>query len=427
MFYSPNLNPQQRRNFLLCVGNGALVQTGMAFFAFETIFAGLAFSLTGSKVLVGLLTGTAQLGWLWPQIFAGSRIEHLERKLHVYNWTVGIRLAAHVGMITALLACRGRPLLLYWFLWGCIVVFSSAGGVCVIPFMDIVAKTIPAHHRSMLLGYRRLFGGLGGFLAGLAAVYVLSPQSGIAFPWNYTALLAVGLVFCAVAYGCFMRTDEPPGPAAAARRPFREFLRDGMRVCARDPHFRRFFLYRVAFHTGVMAYPLLAPFVMETFGASADITGWFAATVALSAGISSLAWGRLAQRWGEASLFRVCTALLLLSPGIALAAALLSATPWASGWIAQHYVWVVLSVFLIHTVSINGTGIAGTVYLLGMPPEDQRPLYLAFMNTLSAPLVLTPVAAGVLASAHSYAAAFGASFLAGICALLIAFRLRNQG
>ena len=45
----------------------------------------------------------------------------------------------------------------------------------------------------MLFAWRRFLGGLHGFLAGIATLYILSPKSGLRYPQNYGVLLLAGL------------------------------------------------------------------------------------------------------------------------------------------------------------------------------------------------------------------------------------------
>ena len=77
---------------------------------------------------------------------------------------------------------------------------------------------------------------------------------------------------------------------------------------------------------------------------------------------------------------------------------------------------------------LKGNGridIDGVVFMLGLPPPEERPIYMAFMNTLSAPLTLAPALAGIIAATSSYATAFAVSTLASMAALLFAIRLGN--
>ena len=419
------MDATERRNFWLCVGNGSFGHAGMAFFAFDTIMAGLVFTLTGSTVLVTLLTSTVLVGWLWPQLLVGHAVGHWSRKMPAYRYAAVVRIGAHAAMIPALYIFQDHPLALFWVLWLCTLFFVSAGGVSLIPFLDIVGKAIPAGHRSMLMGYRRLFGGLGGFLGGLVAVYVLTEENGFRYPFNYALLLGIGLALCTTCYCLFMCLREPEG-ATEDPRLFTRYLKDGMALFKKDADFRRFYIYRIGFHGGTMAYPLFVPFAMHTFNAPEGNTGWFAATTAITAGVSSMVWGRVAQRFGEAFLFRVCTALLLIPPCLALVAGYLAHHPTLGGWMQAHYLGLMVFTFACHIAAINGTGIAGTVYLLGLPPEGKRPAYLAIMNTLSTPLVFMPVLAGVLASKTSYETAFLAGLLVTVFATVMAWRLRDQ-
>jgi len=414
-----------RRNFRLCVVNGAVTSMGAAFFAYETVMAGLAYHLTRSAVLVGLLTSVAAVGWQWPQVIVGNRIEHVERKMPVYLASVLVRLAGIAAMMGALALCGASPRTLYWLLLGGTVLFSSGGGICVIPFMDIVAKTIPEHHRPMLFAYRRLYGGLLGFAAGLAAVYVLSPASGLTFPHNYAVLLLAGFSMNALGYAAFLGTSESVEPVLPVRTPFRVFLRRGASLFRRDRNFRRYFEYRVFLAVGGMSEALFVAFTVAQFSAPIKTTGGFAATVALVAGISSIFWGRVSQRYGETVLFRVSTALLLLAPSSALAMSLLAQARGTTVWITAHYIVVCLFMFGSQTAARCGIDIAGTLFMLALPPPEQRPIYMAFMNTLSAPLMALPLLAGVIAAASSYTVTFALSCAATLCALGLAMVLRR--
>ncbi len=421
------LTGDARWNFWLCVANGAIVSMGMGFFAFETVLAGLAFKLTGSALLVGLLTSASTIGWLWPQLFVGNLIEHVERKMPVYKASATIRTGALGAMVLSVVLFPDRPNLLYGLLLLLTLVLTSAGGICVIPFMDIVAKSIPPEHRSMLFAYRRFLGGILGFVAGLIVVYVLSPEAGLRYPHNYALLLLAGLGVCCMAYACFMSSREPIEPVAAERAPFLDFLRRGSGLFRQDRDFRLYFMYRVLFAFGTMGQVLIVPFVMEAFDAPLKSTGLFAAIVALVSGLSSLFWGRLSHRHGEAVLFRAGTVVLLLSPACALAVALLAEGSSETGWIGRHYLWMCLFMFGCQAAARNATDIAGAVYMLGLPTPEMRPTYMAFMNTLSAPLTLTPFVAGALASGVSYAAGFSVALLATLGAVVVGWRLRSQG
>jgi len=420
------LNAEQRRNYLLTVANGSLVMMGFTFIAFDSILAGLAYELTESTLCVGLLVTGASIGWLWPQLLVGNRIEHRERKMPLYRATISARLGAMAVMLVAVLVLSGAPALLYGTILVCAIVMSSAGGVCSIPFMDIVAKAIPAEHRSMLFAWRRLLGGLLGFFAGLIAARVLSDNSPVAYPYNYAVIIGCGMVGMGVAYFSFTRVREPIEPVESKPRPFTEFLRGGFALFAEDRDFRLLYFFRVFHSLGLMSQILLVPFVMDVFGAHVETTGLFAATMALAGGLSSMVWGRISKRFGEVWTFRVATALLVLTPLSMLTMAVLAGHEVTRTWIAAHYLWVCLFLLAAYTGGRCGTDMANMVYLMSMAPSEKRPIYMAMMNTLSAPLVLFPTLAGGLVALTSYGATFAVSCVCLVLALAVAFGMSHR-
>ncbi len=413
------------RNFRLCVANGALCLAGGACFAAETILAGLAFKLTGSAFYVGILASAFAMGWLWPQVIVGSLIEHVQCKKPVYCYTVAARLLSLSAMGAVLLIWRGGPVTLYWMILALCACFSSAGGACVIPFMDIVAKAIPQQHMSMLFAYRRLIGGVLGFFAGGVVAYVLSDRSGIPYPRQYALLIFLGAVVCGLGYALFISVREPIEPVAATRVSFWTFLKRGPVIFRRDPDYRRLYLFRCFWAFGIMSQVLFVPFAVEHFDAHYKMTGWFSAIVMLAGGFSSLFWGRLSQRFGVVLLLKCCSAMLLLSPLTALALTAMLRYPPAAAWLHNHYLWPYIIMFGASTAAFNGNGIAGMVYLLALPPPKRRPTYIGFINTLTFPLTLTPMLAGFLVQQVSYAATFALACVASLGAVAVAFSLRT--
>jgi len=419
------LTPAQRRSFWLCVGNGAIVMMGNAFFAFETIMAGLAYTLTGSKLLVGLMICAATIGWQWPQLIVGSRIEHLERKLPIYRISATIRACVIFAMIVTLLLLADQPAKLYWGLLFWTIILSTAGGICVIPFLDVVGKTIPHSSRAMLFAYRRFFGGVLGFVAGGVAVYVLSAGSRWQYPYNYVLLISAGFVGNVTAFFLFGIIKEPPGNTISKRTSFSDFLQRGLRLFKQDRMFRNYYLYRACIALGLMTQSLLVPFFFDLFDADLKSTGWFAASVALTMGLSSLFWGPVSRHFGESLIFKSSALLLLPASGLALMLYAAATAQVLPDWVLAHYIGVALFLFISLNIARNGMDIAGNVYLIGLPPSEERPLYVAVMNTFSAPFMLLPILAGWLADVLSYGVVFALSTTACVLAFWVALGLRR--
>ncbi|MBI5093980.1 MAG: MFS transporter [Candidatus Hydrogenedentes bacterium] len=416
-----------RFNFWMVVGNGAIVTFGSAFFAVETVLAWLVLQLTGSSACVGLLLSVNSIGWLWPQVFVGSYVEHRERKMPVYRVTAVIRASCLVIMALMLALWDGyNPWLLYGLLIALFAVYSSGGGICVVPFMDIVGKAIPRHQTPVLFAYRQLFGGILGCVAGGMVVVALSDQGGTYHLSEYAALIAVGAVFNIMAYTMFCVVKEPIEPVSRERVSVREFLSRGPVLFRADQDYRRFYFFRCCWALTTMSQVLYLPYAKEVFNAPSRMTGWFTAAITLVGGLSAAVWGRVSKNYSEVVLMRWIAVVMLLSPLTALGMTLLERLSGGTAFMAAHYVWVYVLMYGTASAATNGYSIAGSVYMLALAPPDRRPTYIAFMNTIGVPLMLAPVAAGSIVHYLTYPVMFGISVLAGLGALACACALRSR-
>ncbi len=411
----------------MTVGNGALASAGNAFIAGDTVLVGLAHQLTGSTVYGGMLSSMMAMGWLWPQLIVGSLVEHVERKKPVYVYTAVVRLASLIALTLLLFSWHGGARPLFWLILLLVAAYSSAGGVCGVPFMDIVGKTIPQKRRSVLFAYRRLIGGVLGFFAGLMVHHFLAAKDGTPTTRQYALLVACAAAVSGLAYAMFTAVREPVEPVAAARVPFLTFLRRGPTIFRHDANYRWFYLYKCFWALGTMSQVLFVPYAVEHMGAPYRLTGWFSAVVMLAAGVSSVVWGHLSQRRGEVALLKWSAVINFASPLMALLLAGMLRHTATAALVKTHYLWAYIIMFGCGTAAINGAGIGNMVYLLAISPPKRRPTYVAFVNTLSAPLVCAPILAGILARTLSYELTFALSAAATLISLCLTFLLRKKG
>ncbi len=399
---------------------------GNSFIAPDTVLAWLTYRLTESPFCVGLIISVSTIGMMWPQLLVGNFAETLERKMPIYVAFAVLRSVMSAMMCVLVFVWTGSDWGLFWALLILFAAFSSGGGVSLVPFMDVVAKAVPQGRLAMLWGYRRLFGGVLGFVTGLVIAYVLSDRSGLAFPTNYGVLFLCSTVACGVAYVLFASVREPIETVAAHRVPLATFLKRGPRILKYDPEFRRLYLYRWAWALGAMSQAQLIPFAIRHLDAPEKQAGWFTAAIMLVGGAASYGWGRVTQARGETYSLRQCALLLMLSPFLAFLMAAAVRSPALAEFLRAHYFGPFLLMFALGAIAINGNMIAGTPYLLSLPHPALRPAYLGFINTLSVPLLCAPMLAGVLVQRFSYDLAFGVSCVCAAIAAILAAGLRKR-
>ena len=400
---------------------------GSSFFAPATVLAALTQQLTGSSFCVGLLVSMNRVGMMWPQLIVGNLVEPVRRKMPVYVVTSLLRVLVLLSMGAAIFTWRGSDMGLFWLILALYFLFASAAGAAIVPFFDIVGKAFSKDRLGLVWSYRRVLGGMLGFLASVAVTWVLSDLSGVEWPDNYALLMVLGAGICATAYICFMSVREEDAEVAERRVPFFTFLRRGPRIVRRDPDFRRFLILRGAWAlTRMSQLALFVPMAMDYFKASAMVTGGtFTALVLLVGSASSYLCGRAIQRYGELRVMRMGAVLHVVSlvPALMLGIGYLAGFWNSAGW---GYLAVYVVMYSCGAAAINFCDITGMVYLLSLPASHLRPTYVAFMNTLNMPLLFAPAAAGLLAERVPYPAVFGVSLVSALWAWHLTGRLNQR-
>jgi MFS family permease len=110
---------------------------------------------------------------------------------------------------------------------------------------------------------------------------------------------------------------------------------------------------------------------------------------------------------------------------------LMSLAATASGPLLCHLdasrdvrMWVVAGIYVLQGISTMTLFIEQEALVLALAPEDRRPTFIGFLNTLSFPLFLgCPILGGVLANACGYAVAFGAMLIFNLGGIVVAAAL----
>ncbi len=408
------------------------MQFAHSFSSSEAVIPAYIQLLTGSSVLVGLSRAMMRVGWAWPQILISNLIEGRERKLPVFvlagllqsSVTIGI------GVGTWMLADESPNVLLglYLLLYA---LATSLMGIKNVPWMDVIGKVIPSGDRARVFALRRLLGGGLAIGTGVAISYLLSDASGLVFPRGYAVLFVLSGSFTLISLSIFRMIREPIENVAREREPMRSYLASGFRLLKEDADYRRLFILRYLWAAAMMGTSFYVPYALTDLHISTVYIGLFVSVTQVSSILSNALWAWVGTRGGSRSLMIYGTYLL----GASLAVPLL--TPFVpSIAISPLDVFGVAAfdtqvLFFSLTFLCNGFATSGMytgrmALVLDLSPEDRRPTYTSFMNTLGVLQGLLPIVGGVLAAWLS----FGHVFLAGLCflppAILLAHRIQQQ-
>ncbi len=443
-----NKTEYYKRNFILGVGNGVLVNLGMAFVDPFTVLPVFILRLGGSSFLVGLVSALYGAGWFLPQVFVSRIVEARFRLLSIYRDMAVLRVVTWFGATLTVFYIEPVHATLFLSLFiGCLLLTMLGAGIAAIPFLEITSKTIPVEKRGKYFGTRRFLGGILGIFAGVMVGLILNEHSGGEgllgglsgafgafadrlgllghdFPVNYGIIFLIGGMFTSIGLVLFCFVGEVPAEKVQEPRRLLEHLISGINLVRHDRNYMLFYLVRICWQFTAMAFPFYSTYAIGELGFSEGTVGIFVSLWVGSGVVSNYIWGKVLDRKGNKIVLIITAALSIVSPVI-----LLFIHHWLSAGEAAAYSWIIFaliaSTFFINGLIRSGRFISNITYLLEVAPPDKRPLYVGFMNSFTFPLMLSPAIGGLILSLFGTTVLFSVSLCFAVGNLLLSLRLRE--
>ena len=144
----------------------------------------------------------------------------------------------------------------------------------------------------------------------------------------------------------------------------------------------------------------------------------------LSGAPLSLVWGYLNDRRGPRAVIRGACTLISLVPLIALAVpALTTVLSSVTPGIRDALPYTFALVFLAAGAATAPLWMGTNNYLFELSGHEQRPRYIALLNTLAAPRTLFPLLTGWILTLLPYTTVFGILAVLGAVVVIISWRL----
>jgi MFS family permease len=440
--------PYFRRNFILGVVTGTLVNVGMAFLDPFTVLPVFVMKLGGSAVLVGLVSALHGVGWFLPQILTSRLAETRGYLMNLYRLASIFRIIGFGAIVViAFVVDVHNPAVFLAIFFAAIFFAYLSGGFAAIPMLEIVSKTIPATKRGVFFGMRRFIGGILGIFAGMVVGIVLGEGSdrvwmggkvfdlvedgvrrmgflGQPFPADFGILFVLGAVCLSVGTVVFFFAGEPRAVKVETSARLLDHFRSGIALLKHNTNYRRFFYARVCWQFTAMAAPFYALYAYDELHLSQNTVGLFLSVWVGSGIFSNFIWGQIMDNRGNKLVLTITSVLAALPPIVILAIDGLRAGP-GGGATGNVLLLLISSTFFINGFIRSGRLISNITYLLEFAPEEKRPLYLGFMNSFTSPFMLTPAIGGVLILLFGIRALFVISLVFALVNIYISTRLEE--
>ena len=386
-----------RHNFVVNVLDGTFFWGGSSLIAAGTILPVYVSRLSDSKLLIGLLSMIASMGWLLPQLFTANWVQRLPRK-KVLPVNLGLfteRLPVVLLALSTLLTLRYPVLALVAFY--VFVAWHTVGaGVVAVAWQDMIGKIIPAQRRGRFFGLANFLGTATGVLGASVAAWLLDRYS---FPRGYTWSFALSAAMMVVSWGFLALTREPAQAPSSEPVSQREYWRRLPSVLRDDPNFVRYLVSQAVLALGGMAGGFYTVYAVQRWQLSDGQAGTFQASMLVGQALSNLAFGAVADRKGHKLVLELSVLLGLLGTGVAV--------------VAPGPTWFYL-VFALIGANLAGLLLSGLMIALEFCDEDKRPTYIGLNNTVRGiSYGMAPILGGWLAGLVGYQALFAVALVIG--------------
>ena len=373
---------EQPASFFLHLASLSLTKIGDGLADTKLVLSWLLASLGAPSYIVGLLVPVRESLSLLPQLMVAAWIRgHAVRK---WFWVAGSLIEATALGLMALAALLLEGAVAGWAILALLALFSVGRGFASIAHNDVLGKTISRTRRGTVSGWATTVGSIGTGAFGLYMV-LAGGTRGTAF---FAAVLALAALLWLAASLLYSRIEEVPGATEGGKSAF-AFIRGEVARLGQEPDFVRFVLARGLFVSIALMPPFLVVLSQRSEGAGIRDLGLLVLASGIAGGLSSAAWGRLADR-SSRQVMRAAAALAglvaLATGSLALAAPAALALP----------LLLPAAVFLV-ALAHAGMRIGRKTYIVDLAGAGRRAGYVALSNTLIGLVLVTSGLIGVFA------------------------------
>jgi MFS family permease len=414
--------PHLRRNFVLGIFNGGTFIFAESLMSMDTVLTWFVQQLGGSNFLIGLVGPMRDAGWFLPQLFVSHPLQRKPFKLPLYRRAAAVRIVAWLvwTVATFLLAGHYPALLLIFF--SAFAVNSLASGFAGLPFMEVVAKTIPPTRRGAYFGARMFAGSLLGLLASVLVGLILSEQNPLPFPQNVGVLFAISWVAVAIGLAAFGLVKEPPSDVLDDGATFTAHMQRAARLPKYNRNLRYLLIARVVILLSYVAGPFYSIYSINVLHAPVSIIGLYVGVRTIVALAINPVWSWLSDRHGNKLVMQLATATGVIMIAWAVFAPSVARQLNAPDSLVMY---LFVPVFALMGIYETGIGIGGVNLTLEEAPAHDRAIYIGLTNTVLGIAYISTAVSGLIVDAIGYEGVF----ILGLLLLLVAswalWRLRD--
>ena len=386
--------------------DGSIYVLGMSLVSVQTILPIFIKELGGSPLSIGSVQVLWTIGQNIPSVFVAH---YLHRRIlfkpPMVFWGLMHRCMLLVCGIAAFFLIGRIPaeaaVPLFLFL---IFLIPAIGGLSGLPWFQVFTKTVPVKLRGRLMGIRQLLGSAAGAIGGSLISLVLYA---VVFPANFAVLFCGAFFFTMISFNFLVRVVEQPSVIEEKEGPWLSIITEARRIIGSDRNFRHFLFADAFTLMSLAASSFYAVYAVEKFSLPPSYAGTFTAIMMITNVAANIIFGIIADSYGHKVNL--------------LAFALCSAFAGLFAIISTNILMYGL-VFFFLACATQIQAISRLPFVAEMCRENERPVYVGIVNTVTAPTVFIGLVFGWFVPRIGYASIFIITSLLAVNSFLILYR-----
>lgn len=399
--------PGVKRNIFVILCDVVLYMVGFSCFDPTTVMPQFLRQLGASPQLIGFITTLRLLVIVAPQAYV-AHLLHSRSRVKSFLVTACFLGRTPLLLLSLVVWFYGENYtLVLWMFVAFTLVFLLSEGFVVVPWTEIIGKTIPGAIRGRFLGALQTVSSLAALSAPAIINWVLRQQQWD-FPRNYAVLLLIsgGAIVASAFFLCLLW--EPSIPRDVPERTFGQNLRHLRSLWQRDTALRYVLVTQILLSGGGIASSFYILYTRERFGLPESYVSVYLTAQMVGGVLTGILWGWIADRVGAVRALQAVV-LLALTPPIAS--------------LVIPVAWGFTLVFACLGALFWSIWNAVTNAILAIAPPGERPAYIALQNFAGLPAAFTPLLGGFIVQWAGYTTAFVVAALMVSTALWSASRI----
>lgn len=261
-----------------------------------------------------------------------------------------------------------------WTVFGALLVFSFARGVCSVAAKDVLGKTVSKSRRGTLMGLATSISGIFTLLLGLNLGFYNQIKNN---ELVLAALFGMAGLCWVIASAAIWTIREEPGATEGGGNAGIEAIKS-LRLLKDDKPFRNFVIVRTLLLSVSLGAPMLIILAQNALG-NAALIGLFLIVSGLANTLSGYVWGRLAD-YSSRSLMAIASGINALTCIVVLLVLVLEAD--------VDMLVLFVSAYFVTSVCLAGVRLGRKTLLVDMATAETRSAYVAVSNTAIGFLIL---------------------------------------